>query len=91
MNIWDEIFENEELVKKIVTLQPEEAQKVLAENGYEFSVEEVVEKGNELNEFIKKINSGEITEDALDNVSGGCKWCFAAGVAVGVAAYLLPW
>lgn len=88
---WNEVFENDELAKQIISLQPAEAQKVLAENGFNFTIEEILAKGEELNEFIKKMNSGEINEEALDQVSGGCKWCFAAGVAIGVTAYILPW
>ena len=72
---WIPVFENEELAMKVVPLQPEEAQKVLAENGYEFTLDEIVAAGKELYQMRERMNtSGELTEDDLSDVAGGTIW-----------------
>ena len=63
---WTEVFANEELAKKILALTPEEAQKVLAENGYEFTLEEILDQGKEINTLIEKYKNGEINEADLE-------------------------
>ena len=86
---WIPVFENEELAMKVIPLQPEEAQKVLAENGYEFTLDEIVAAGEELYKMRERMNtSGELTEDDLSDVAGG-GWvavvkfaCQAAGAAM---------
>lgn len=86
---WIPVFENEELAMKVIPLQPEEAQKVLAENGYEFTLDEIVAAGEELYQMRERMNtSGELTEDDLSDVAGGSwisvtkKVCQAAGRAM---------
>ena len=86
---WIPVFENEELAMKVIPLQPEEAQKVLAENGYEFTLDEIIAAGEELYQMRERMNtSGELTEDDLSDVAGG-GWlagvkfaCQAAGRAM---------
>lgn len=94
---WKAVFANEELTKKIVALSPEEAQKVLAENGYEFSMDEIMEQGKAINELLAKVRAGqtgELSEDDLDDVSGGGHLGdLAAGFAIGamIAITALGW
>lgn len=84
---WIPVFENLELAKKIIPMQPEEAQKVLAENGFEFTMDEILEAGKVLYEMQNR-PEGELSADDLDAVSGG-SWmkvaevvCKAAGAAL---------
>ncbi len=85
---WTPVFENEELAKKIVPMQPEEAQKVLAENGFEFTLDEILEAGKELYAIRNQQLSGEIDEEDLENVSGGVS-IFVIGIVVQCAAKAL--
>ena len=86
---WIPVFENEELIMKVVPMQPEEAQKVLAENGFEFTIDEILEAGKELYALRESLNNGgELSEDDLEAVAGG-GWlkvveiaCKAAGAAL---------
>ena len=69
---WIPVFENEELAMKVIPLQPEEAQKVLAENGYEFTLDEILAAGKELYQMRERMSTdGELTEDELSDVAGG--------------------
>lgn len=94
---WNAVFANEELTKKIVVLSPEDAQKVLAENGYEFSMDEIMEAGKTINEMLAKIRAGqtgELSEDDLEDVSGGGhRTDLAIGFAIGamIAITALGW
>lgn len=82
---WIPVFENLELAKKIVPMQPEEAQKVLAENGFDFTIDEILEAGKVLYEM-QNAPEGELSENDLDAVAGGVGWlevvCKAAGAAL---------
>ena len=72
---WLKVLENEELMMKVVPMLPEEAQKVLAENGYDFTLDEILEMGKELYKIHSKMNSdGELSDDDLEDVSGGSGW-----------------
>ena len=71
---WIPVFENEELAMKVIPLQPEEAQKVLAENGYEFTLDEIVAAGEELYQMRERMSTGaELNEDDLSDVAGGLR------------------
>lgn len=82
---WIPVFENLELAKKILPMQPEEAQKVLAENGFDFTIDEILEAGKVLYEM-QNAPEGELSENDLDAVAGGVGWlevvCKAAGAAL---------
>lgn len=70
---WQPVFDNEDLAMKIIPMEPEEAQKVLAENGFDFTLEEILEAGTELYKMRESMNNGgELSEDDLDDVAGGC-------------------
>lgn len=72
---WEPVFENEELAMKIAPMQPEEVQKTLAENGFDFTLEEILETGTELYKLRESMDkSGELSEDDLDDVAGGLVW-----------------
>lgn len=92
---WNEVFANEELTKKIVVLSPEDAQKVLAENGYEFSMDEMMEAAKAINEVLAKVKAGEtgeLSEDDLDDVTGGGHGgMLLAGIAVGLIIASCGW
>lgn len=89
---WNDVFSNEELTKKVVALSPEEAQKVLAENGFVFTLEEVLEQGKEINELLEKFKKGEISEEELTAVSGGGhKGYFLVGIVAGVVIASCGW
>ena len=93
---WKAVFENEELIKKVVALSPEDAQKVLAENGFEFSMDEIMEQGKAINEMLAKIKAGEtgeLSEDDLDDVSGGGDHggMLLAGIAIGLIIASCGW
>ena len=72
---WIPVFENEALAIKVVQMQPEEVQKVLAENGYDFTMDEILEAGKELYKIQAQESSDELSEDELGDVAGGAgKW-----------------
>lgn len=60
------------LVEKLISLDtPEDVQKLLKEQGLEFSLEEISAMKDAIAMVIEKGQSGEITDDALENVAGG--------------------
>ena len=72
---WMPVLENEELMMKVIPMKPEEALEVLAENGYNFTLDEILEMGKELYALRSKANSdGELSEDDLEDVAGGIAW-----------------
>ncbi len=82
-------FNNKETANKYAAMSPEEVAADLKGKGYDFTVEEVKEIGNEIIEMKKKMEAGELSADELDNVAGG-GYAFWAGVALGaccVAAF----
>lgn len=84
MNKWDAVFEDVEFAKQIIALSPEDAQKALAERGFDFSMQEIMEAGKEISELMRKTNFGELDEEALSDVSGGAVgWNFKTGFVVG--------
>ena len=93
MEKWTEIFENEELTKKLIAQTPEEVQKTLAEAGYEVTADEILAVGNEINAAVKKAAATELGEADLDEVAGGA-YNFKTGFVVGAvvaAGIILGW
>ncbi len=78
---WAPVFENEELIQKVLPMEPEDAQKVLAENGFDFPLEEILEVGRELYAMKQKAeaNGGELDEDDLEDVAGGVNFKIIGG------------
>jgi len=64
-----EIFSDEEYVKGLIALEtPEEVQASLQEKGLEITVEEI----NTMKDLLSKMNDGELSDEDLESVSGGC-------------------
>lgn len=84
-NKWDEVFNDVEFAKSIITMSPEEAQSALAARGYDFTMDEIMSAGKEISDLMRRIASmGELGEDALDDVTGGAiGWNFKTGFVVG--------
>ena len=74
-------------------MQPEEAQKVLAENGYDFTLDEILEAGKELYAIRQRMDSGELNDDDLENVAGGVRinWGTVEKVCKTVGKILSAW
>lgn len=83
--------EDVERAKKLLDLDPEEAVAKINADGYDFTVDEVVEFG----EHLSNAASDELSEESLSEVAGGVVAaaaaavyvaCIALGVTVGAAA-----
>ncbi len=76
-----------ERAKSLIELTPEEAAKKINADGFDFTVEEIMEFGEQLQKFAaSQTEDGELSEDALSEVSGGI--VISAGVlAAGVALF----
>ena len=88
------LMSDESQIKALFELEPEEAAKKLAEKGYDFTAEELVEYGEVLDREKKEQENanGELDEAALSEVAGGGVVCVAlAGVAVGYWLYKQKW
>ena len=80
------LLRDEEYTKQLLQMSPEEASKKLNNDGEEVSPEELIE----FKEGIEKIaemesKQGELMEDELALVSGGCRRCYQAGMLLGAA------
>ena len=88
---WEKVLENEELMMKVVSMLPEEAQKELAENGYDFTLDEILEMGKELYKIRSSMNSdGELSEGDLEGVAGGISWGWFKKLFKVVASSSMP-
>lgn len=83
--------EDVERAKMLVELAPEEAVKKINADGFNFTVDEIVEFG----ENLRIASSDELTEDNLSEVAGGVigvaaagiyLTCVSIGVTLGIAA-----
>ncbi len=88
---WNAVFENEELAMKVVPMQPEEAQKVLAENGFDFTIDEILEAGKELYKIREQQASDELNEDDLEDVAGGINIAVVKTICKCAGAALSAW
>ena len=83
--IADALTADQETMQRMLEMSAEDAVAEFDRMGYDFTVEELNEFHDELVEAAKHVKAdGELDEEALANVSGGCSKCFAAGAAVGV-------
>ena len=95
--IADVLLADLEETKKLLALSSEDAASILAKQGYDFTAEELVEFRQELEKTAELYGEdGELNEEALAAVSGGCVKCLQAGlwtIAIGVTAIgvLAPW
>ena len=60
---WNTILFNKELVEAIVSLSPENVKLILAERGYDFSVEEIIETAKEINEIMLIYAGDDFSEE----------------------------
>lgn len=80
-----------ENAKQLFELSPADAAEKINTSGYDFSVEELTEFGVQLKKVIETTQEGELSENALDNVSGGLVVegvaisCIALGFKIGSA------
>lgn len=79
------LFEDKEFVASIITLSAEDAKIAIEEKGGTITVEELNAIAVQL-ERMK--NAGEITEEQLEDVSGGSATIFVAGVLWGMTSVL---
>lgn len=87
---------DESQISALFEMEPAEAAAKLAEKGYNFTADELVEYGKLLDQAKKNAEgaNGELDEDALENVAGGAVGLVTvalAGVAVGYWAYGRNW
>ena len=80
-----------EFAKQIIPKGIDEMVKAFAEKGYDFTKEEVEEMGILFKEVATKCikDDGEIDEEMLDQVAGGCKTCVMGIIGIillGIAA-----
>lgn len=66
--------------KALLDLSAEDAAKKLKDEGYDFTAEELAEFGENLAAASSAAPSGELSEENLQNVSGGVLAAAAAGV-----------
>lgn len=87
--IADALNENEEFAKEVINMEPKDAAEALKNKGCDVTEGDLVD----FVEACKKSmpENGELADDDLEAVSGGCKWCFGVGVAIGVAVVIAPW
>lgn len=85
-----ELLKNEEFLKMIIAMNPEEAQKAFAAKGVDLSIDEITSAGDIINTVLQ--NDGELNEAALAAVAGGGKvgsflagFVIGAGIAAGAA------
>lgn len=79
---------DEENAKAVLALDPEQAAAKINQEGYDFTVDEIVAYGNALK---LALADGELKDDELDNVAGGVVTvsigimaaCIAGGFAAG--------
>jgi len=88
---WKPVFENAELLDKVAPMKPEDAQKCLAENGYEFTMDEILEAGKEMYALKEKMTSSELSEDDLEDVAGGFSWGWLKPAVKTVAKFASYW
>lgn len=74
-------FKDAETAKSLLEKSPEEVSAYMKKQGYEYSVEEIKAIGAELKAMADKQAEGELDEDALEDVAGGCGIAVATAVA----------
>lgn len=81
---WDEVFQDVEFAKKLVTMPMEEAMAELNNKGYDFTAQDMEQMGSFLKKCAEKISAdGELPPELLEQVSGGGHvGSFLAGFAV---------
>ena len=80
--------EDVERAKKLLGLTPDEAVKAINADGYDFSIDELVEFGSKLQDAAKaQSENGELSESSLEDVAGGIG--VIAGTLIALGAGIL--
>jgi hypothetical protein len=80
------LLSNREYGEHKLSISLEQAVAEFEKEGYDFTAEELIEFRQGLVTLLEaQKNGGELDEDALSKVSGGCHRCFVAGEWVAVA------
>ena len=75
-------FKDEETAKKLLVMEPAAVAEYLKGEGHDFTVEEVIEVGEDIKALQAK---GELSADELDDVAGGGAGQYLkAGIVVGM-------
>ena len=90
------LFQNEDFMKEVLPMTPEDAVKAFAREGVDITVAELKELAAQINAGITASNAanGELTEENLAVVTGGMDsktFWFAVGVGVGIGIVCAPW
>lgn len=89
-----------ERTKELFNMMPEDATAKINADGYDFTVDEIKEYGENLKSVAAKTDGGELDASELDNVAGGLATAAivaiyaataAGGFGVGVCAYKGWW
>lgn len=81
----DALQQDETFTKELVKMSPEEAAAALRVRNYDFTTDDLVSFYDEIMKYMGQMNGGgELDEELLENVSGGCMRCFGQGVVIGV-------
>lgn len=82
---------NKERAMVLLELSPEDAAAKINADGYDFTVDEIAEFGDQMKKAVTASQEGELSEDALDGVSGGLVVegvaiaCISLGFSIGAA------
>lgn len=81
---WNEVFQDVEFAKKLVTMPMEEAMAELNNKGYDFTAQDMEQMGSFLKECVERVSAdGELPPEMLEQVSGGGHvGSFLAGLGV---------
>lgn len=81
-----ELFKDEQISKKLVSLSAEEASRYLKEEfNLDFSVDELNDIAAGMKQAMEKDSSDELTEESLEAVAGGLLPAYTVGYYVGRA------
>ena len=79
----DYLMSDQEKAKRLFDMEPEDALKEINADGYDFTVEELIDFGKAMS---LAANKEELSAEDLENVAGGigivATYCIACGIAI---------
>lgn len=85
-----ELVNNESFIEAVKQVEtPEDMQSIFRQYNVEMSVEEIIQMIDIMEDLKEKRNEGELSEDILDDVSGGV--VVSGAIALGVAGKAALW